>query len=686
MVIPGHSSTIAAISITASSIATTSETIVVVRHFRILLNKRRIYLLDETAGIAKLHLTITETVFRTRENTMFLGSRNGNIKQTSLLLQLTERGDNGTWEDVLLQTYHKDRRELKSLGGMNGHERHTGLVVIALAVEIGQQRNALQIIRKISLLLTSLLATFLHKTLHSSQQLFQVLLTGQILRITASRFINIGTNTTLLDDGVAQVEGVHARRLLHKTADHQPETLQLGKRSLVDSQTIMLGRGNNLPEAHMIVERTGSNLCHGRIADSSSRIVDNTLESLLVVGICHKTEISDDILDLLALEEAESTIDAIRNALFSELFLEASALGIGTVENGEIAVLAIVLTLDALDLATHDQGLFLVAVGWFVDQALSLVVLAVNVLRNLIAVVLDQAVCRLHNALRAAIVLLQFEESGFLEPALKTENIVDIGATKTIDALGVVAHGTNPLLLLAQLHHDAHLGVVGVLILVNQEEVEPVGVFLPDVLMLLKELEGKSQQIVEIHGVGLLATLHIRNENFSHTWHFGTLVGLIQFLVAGIVLRTHQVVLSHRNAAVDGGRLVDLLVESHLLDDGLDERARVALIVDGKVVGETYVLSLGSENARENAVESSHIEMLRQFLSHEFADAFFHLSCSLVGKGERHDAPGFHSLLQEVSDLIGKHTGLSRTCTGNHKRRSVNIFHSLALRFVQVVQ
>lgn len=63
MVIPGHSSTIAAISITAFSIATTSETIVVVRHFRILLNKRRIYLLDETAGITKLHLTITETVF-----------------------------------------------------------------------------------------------------------------------------------------------------------------------------------------------------------------------------------------------------------------------------------------------------------------------------------------------------------------------------------------------------------------------------------------------------------------------------------------------------------------------------------------------------------------------------------------------------------------------------------------------
>ena len=124
MVVPGHSSAVAAISVTTPSVATTTETIVVVGHFRILLDKRRIYLLDETAGIAKLHLTVTETVLRTRENTMFLGSRNGNIKQTALLLQLTERGDNGTREDVLLQTDHKDRRELKSLGGMKGNETY----------------------------------------------------------------------------------------------------------------------------------------------------------------------------------------------------------------------------------------------------------------------------------------------------------------------------------------------------------------------------------------------------------------------------------------------------------------------------------------------------------------------------------------------------------------------------------
>ena len=107
-------------------------------------------------------------------------------------------------------------------------------------------------------------------------------------------------------------------------------------------------------------------------------------------------------------------------------------------------------------------------------------------------------------------------------------------------------------------------------------------------------------------------------------------------------------------------------------------------IIDGVPINSTALQTISNGGQTVNPLSDlnpndiENIEVLK--------DAFFHLSCSLVGKGERHDAPGFHSLLQEVSDLIGKHTRLSRTCTGNHKRRSVNIFHSLALRFVQVVQ
>ena len=98
------------------------------------------------------------------------------------------------------------------------------------------------------------------------------------------------------------------------------------------------------------------------------------------------------------------------------------------------------------------------------------------------------------------------------------------------------------------------------------------------------------------------------------------------------------------------------------------------------------MVGLRSQDAREDAMEGAHIEVCRQVASNEAVDTFPHLLGSLIGKGKSHDAPWLHTLLQKISDLIGKHTRLTRTRTSNHQRRSINIFHSLALRFIQVVQ
>ena len=135
-----------------------------------------------------------------------------------------------------------------------------------------------------------------------------------------------------------------------------------------------------------------------------------------------------------------------------------------------------------------------------------------------------------------------------------------------------------------------------------------------------------------------------------------------------------------------GSWLVSLLVQTHLLDDSLDERAGVSLIIDGEVVVEPDMLSLGPQDSGEDAMKGTHIEMLGKVLAHQSADTFLHLLRRLVGKGERHDAPRFQSLAQQIGYLIGEHTCLARTCASYHQRGSVDIFHSLALRFIQVVK
>ena len=68
------------------------------------------------------------------------------------------------------------------------------------------------------------------------------------------------------------------------------------------------------------------NLIDCRVTDATCGVVDDTLQCLLIVGVYHHAEVSNDILDLLALVEAQSTIDTIGNALLSHVFLERTAL------------------------------------------------------------------------------------------------------------------------------------------------------------------------------------------------------------------------------------------------------------------------------------------------------------------------------------------------------------------------
>ena len=299
---------------------------------------------------------------------------------------------------------------------------------------------------------------------------------------------------------------------------------------------------------------------------------------------------------------------------------------------------------------------------------------------------LDQTVSRLNDGLGRTVILLQFEETRALKLALIVENIIDIGTTETIDTLRVITHGTNTLLLLTELHDDRHLNVIGILILIHQNIIEAGGIFVANILMLPEELIGKHQQIIEIHGIGLLAALHVSHENLTNLRHLRTLVLLEDSRIALISRSTHQVVLRNRNLGMNGSRLILLIIQPHLLHYRLDQRARVTFVINGKVVVEADMLSLRSQYSGEDAVEGTHIEMLGEIISHQFSDTFLHLPSRLVGKGERHDAPGFHALAQEISNLIGKHTRLTRTCTGYHQRRSVNIFYRSTLRFVQVVQ
>ena len=184
---------------------------------------------------------------------------------------------------------------------------------------------------------------------------------------------------------------------------------------------------------------------------------------------------------------------------------------------------------------------------------------------------MNQTVGCLYDGLSRSVVLFQFKELGSRQLFLIIQYIVDVGTTEAIDALRIITHGTNTQFFLTELHHDRHLYMVGILILIHQDIIEPAGILLSDFLVISEKLESKHQEIIKVHRIRLTATLHISHINLSDGRHFGTLVLLQDGRVAIVGFGSYQVILRHRNPGVNSSRLIGLVIQSHLLDDSLQQ-------------------------------------------------------------------------------------------------------------------
>ena len=109
---------------------------------------------------------------------MFLGARDGHVEQTALFFEFALGiGTQGGREDILFESYNKDRGELQTLGRMDGHKRHlAALFAVAVAIEIGQQGYFLKIVTERNFVLTAFLLATLHEVLESGKELFKILL------------------------------------------------------------------------------------------------------------------------------------------------------------------------------------------------------------------------------------------------------------------------------------------------------------------------------------------------------------------------------------------------------------------------------------------------------------------------------------------------------------------------------
>ena len=266
------------------------------------------------------------------------------------------------------------------------------------------------------------------------------------------------------------------------------------------------------------------------------------------------------------------------------------------------------------------------------------------------------------NGLCGAIVLLQFHNLGPTEYFFELQDVINIGTTESIDALGIIAHHTDTRLWAGQEADDLVLHVVRILILIHENMRVPLQIAFAHLGMVIEQEEGFEQEVVEIHRIGHVLSsliLLIYSMDRLHTLH---LVTMDQGGVCCITVGKNQAVLGVRNAGTNNLRLVQLVIQTHLLDNRLDKAARIRRVVNREARAVVSMLNLAAQDSQEHTMESTHRQMVHiqvRSLTYQVNYSRTHLRGGLVRKRERHNLPRHNTLLQKISHTRGQHARLA---------------------------
>ena len=185
------------------------------------------------------------------------------------------------------------------------------------------------------------------------------------------------------------------------------------------------------------------------------------------------------------------------------------------------------------------------------------------------------------------------------------------------------------------------LHIIGVLILVHQNVAEAALIILPDLLVVLQELDGIIDDIVKIQGVilsqlGLVAAVALGDLGHAH-------VALLPGGFGALLGRDHPVLLPGDDGEDHLGR-EGLLVQAHILQNILHDALGIGGIVDGEAPCEAQQLDVPAQDPAAGSVEG-HGPDLGAFAAQHGAEPLLQLSGGLIGEGDGHDLPGGRSLL-----------------------------------------
>ena len=295
----------------------------------------------------------------------------------------------------------------------------------------------------------------------------------------------------------------------------------------------------------------------------------------------------------------------------------------------------------------------------------------------------DDAVGGLDDALRGAVVALQLHHFRTGVLLLEVQDVVDISTTESVNALRVVAHHADIRLGCGEQREDAVLGLVGVLVLVDEDETEAFAVLAAHLFTVAQEEVGVEQDVVEVKCAGGLEPLLVVPVKGGQFGHAVMLITPQHTAVGGILRREDQLVLGFGDAAEHARGLVNLIVQALLFDEGLHQGTRVGGIVNGIIGGEARIRAFHAQHTGKDAVKCAAPQSAHGFFAANAGYALVHLTGGLVGKGQGHDAPRLVALTEQVGYLVSQHARLAGACARHHEERASQVGDGFQLGIVE---
>ena len=254
----------------------------------------------------------------------------------------------------------------------------------------------------------------------------------------------------------------------------------------------------------------------------------------------------------------------------------------------------------------------------------------------------DHSIGCIQNGLCGTVILLQANDPASLVLLFKIQDILYRGAAEAVNTLIIIANNTDIFIPSGQKAGQQILHMVCILILVHQNIPEFTLIIGAYVFVLLQQSDCNINNIIKVQRIVFLQFFLISDIGFRNMQ--GTkITGAFCPFQHG--LGRNHIVLFLADGTQDISWRECLIIQSHILDNILDNTLRIRRIINRKAAGISHPLNIPPQNPAAGRMESHSPNILRS-RTQQNRQTFLQLIGSLIGEGNGHDAPGncrFHS-------------------------------------------